>query len=90
VNYAVRPALVADYGRWSEANIGNANAIVLDGVVWSAPVFMNKIPGLGQIGGDLTNEEAADLAAVLRSGSLPPAKLIAAEPLPASEFGRSK
>ncbi|HJD96122.1 protein translocase subunit SecD [Mailhella massiliensis] len=47
-------------------------AIVLDGVVQSAPVIQQKISGgKATITGTFTTEEAQDLAVVLRSGSLP-------------------
>jgi preprotein translocase subunit SecD len=50
----------------------NQFAIVLDGVVYSAPSFLEPIPGgQAQITGDFTTEEAADLANVLKFGSLP-------------------
>lgn len=47
-------------------------AIVLDGVVQSAPVIQQKISGgKATITGSFSTEEAQDLAVVLRSGSLP-------------------
>ncbi|MBN1871894.1 MAG: protein translocase subunit SecD, partial [Candidatus Omnitrophica bacterium] len=53
----------------------NANkrlAIVLDGVVESAPVIRERIPsGRAQITGRFSVEEANDLAVVLRAGALP-------------------
>lgn len=53
-------------------NIGKRLAIVLDGVVYSAPVIRDRIPGgRGQISGNFTNQEASDLALVLRAGALP-------------------
>ncbi|SHK57473.1 protein translocase subunit SecD [Thermocrinis minervae] len=55
----------------TEKNIGKRLAIVLDGVVMSAPVIRSKISDKGQITGRFTPEEARDLALVLRSGSLP-------------------
>lgn len=53
-------------------NIGRRLAIVLDGVVKSAPVIRERIPGgKAQITGKFTMEEARELAIVLRSGALP-------------------
>jgi preprotein translocase subunit SecD len=50
----------------------NQFAIVLDGVVYSAPSFLEPIPGgQAQITGEFTTEEASDLANVLKFGSLP-------------------
>ncbi|BCO10201.1 hypothetical protein GF1_25770 [Desulfolithobacter dissulfuricans] len=56
----------------TEKNVGKRLAIVLDGVVRSAPVIREKIlGGSAQISGDFTHEEATDLAIVLRVGALP-------------------
>ncbi len=52
-------------------NVGRRLAIVLDGVIKSAPNIQDAIRSSGQITGNFTPEEARDLALVLRSGSLP-------------------
>jgi protein-export membrane protein SecD len=59
------------FGRFTEANIGNRLAIVLDNVVLSAPTIQSKISDEGRITGAGSREEAADLALNLRAGSLP-------------------
>jgi preprotein translocase subunit SecD len=60
------------FARITEANIKRKLAIVLDGTVYSAPVIQDKIPsGRAQITGRFTEEEAHDLAVVLRAGALP-------------------
>ena len=59
------------FGELSGANINQRLAIVLDQRVYSAPVIRTRILGRGQIEGRFTPQEAADLAVVLRSGSLP-------------------
>jgi preprotein translocase subunit SecD len=51
-------------------HIGDQLAIVLDDRVYSAPVIRSRIGSRGQIEGRFTSAEAADLAVVLRSGSL--------------------
>ena len=60
------------------ANVGKRFAIVLDNTVYSAPVIRERISGgSAQISGSFTEKEAADLAIVLRAGSLPaPVKII--------------
>ena len=60
------------------ANIGKRFAIVLDGNVHSAPVIRERISGgSAQISGNFSEKEAADLAIVLRAGSLPaPVKIV--------------
>ncbi|MDT8440542.1 MAG: protein translocase subunit SecD [Desulfuromonadales bacterium] len=54
------------------ANVGRRMAIVLDDTVYSAPVIRERISGgSAQISGSFTEQEATDLAIVLRAGSLP-------------------
>ena len=54
------------------ANVGKRMAIVLDDTVYSAPVIRERISGgSAQISGNFTEQEATDLAIVLRAGSLP-------------------
>jgi len=59
-------------------NVGHSIAIVLDDVVYSAPNVQNEIPnGRSSITGNFTNEEASDLANILKSGRLPaPTRII--------------
>ncbi len=53
-------------------NIGRNLAIILDGKVYSAPTIQSRIPGgHGVITGSFSDEEARDLALVLRAGALP-------------------
>lgn len=59
------------FERFTEANIGNRLAIVLDKQVLTAPSIKNKISDSGVIEGIGSHEEASDLALNLRSGSLP-------------------
>lgn len=61
-----------DFERITGENVKRRLAIVLDGVVHSAPVIQEKISGgNAQITGTFTMEEARDLAIVLRAGALP-------------------
>jgi preprotein translocase subunit SecD len=62
----------ADFDRITNENVRKKLAIVLDGVVHSAPVIEERISG-GQaiIRGNFTMDEARDLAIVLRAGALP-------------------
>ncbi|MCZ2077357.1 MAG: protein translocase subunit SecD [Bryobacterales bacterium] len=59
------------FGRFTEQNIGNRLAIVLDNQVLSAPTIQNRIEDSGRITGAASQQEAADLALNLRAGSLP-------------------
>jgi preprotein translocase subunit SecD len=62
----------------TSANVGHKLAIILDNMVYSAPVIKEAIPGGHvQITGSFTYNEAHELAIVLRSGALPaPVKII--------------
>ena len=61
----------AAFGRVTGENVGRHLAIVLDHVVQSAPRIDSRINDQGQIHGSFTQEEAANLALILRSGALP-------------------
>jgi preprotein translocase subunit SecD len=61
-----------DFDRITAENVKKRLAIVLDGVVHSAPVIQERISGGdAQITGSFAMEEAKDLAIVLRAGALP-------------------
>jgi len=55
----------------TETNRGRALAIILDGVLKSAPTIQERILGAGQITGNFTQEQVNDMLNILRSGSLP-------------------
>ncbi len=59
------------FGQITERNIGKPLAIILDGILYSAPVIRDRIPGSGIIEGNFTQDEVNDLIAVMRAGSLP-------------------
>src|SRR5467141_3968353 len=60
------------FGDITGSNVGRRLAIVLVGKIQSAPNILEKIPrGQGSITGTFTEEEAQNLAIVLRSGALP-------------------
>ncbi|MDI6853900.1 MAG: protein translocase subunit SecD [Deltaproteobacteria bacterium] len=60
------------FGRITGENVKRRLAIILDGVVKSAPTIEERIGGgSGRIHGSFTTEQAKDLAIVLRSGALP-------------------
>ena len=58
------------FGEITESNVGEMLAIILDDNVYSAPVIRSRITTQGQITGRFTPQEAANLAVVLRAGSL--------------------
>jgi preprotein translocase subunit SecD len=59
------------FGRFTETNVGKRLAIVLDGQIRSAPVIQSRIDDQGRITGASSQQDASDLALVLRAGSLP-------------------
>jgi len=72
VGFTLDRAGAVRFGRITGDNIGRQLAIVLDGKVRSAPVIETKIPGgEGRITGLDDDEEAKDVAIVLRAGALP-------------------
>jgi len=60
------------FGDITEQNVGRHLAIILDGVLQSAPRINERIPGgRAVITGQFSVDEARDLAIVLRAGALP-------------------
>lgn len=60
-----------EFGKVTEENIGRSMAILVDGVVVSAPNIESRITTSGRITGNFSGEQAYDLAIALSSGSLP-------------------
>jgi SecD/SecF fusion protein len=64
-------------------------AIVLDNFVYTAPTVQGEIPnGNSQITGNFTNDEAKDLANVLKAGSLPAPTRIVEEAIVGPSLGK--
>jgi preprotein translocase subunit SecD len=61
-----------DFSRITSENVGRQLAIVLDGVVYSAPIIRSAITGgHASITGGFSTEEARRLKVVLKAGALP-------------------
>jgi SecD/SecF fusion protein len=72
VNMEMNSEGATEWSRITGANIGKRIAIMMDGVVFSAPVVQNRIPGgRSQITGMESLEEAKLLEIVLKAGALP-------------------
>ena len=70
-------------------NINKRLAIVLDGIVQSAPTIVTRIPqGKAMITGRFTAEQARDLAIILRAGALPAPLRIVEERTVGPSLGR--
>ncbi|MCC6669743.1 MAG: hypothetical protein IT458_01695, partial [Planctomycetes bacterium] len=70
VDYVIKGEVMDAYADLSEEYIGKQSAIILNGIVKSAPVYRSRIPGRGQISGGFTTAEADELVKVLKTGSL--------------------
>ena len=71
IGFSLTPEGAPKFAALTGANVNRQLAIVLDNKVVSAPVINNRIDGDGVIEGSFTQQQAADLALILRSGSLP-------------------
>jgi protein-export membrane protein SecD len=89
VNFRLNRQGAIIFARFTGENIGRRIAIVLDERVRSAPAVQGKIPsGEGRITGMGTDDEAADLAIVLRAGALPAPVSIVEERTVGPSLGR--
>jgi preprotein translocase subunit SecD len=71
VSFSLNNEGAAKFGAFTGANINRQLAIVLDNRINTAPNINSRIDNEGIIQGSFTQQEAADLALVLRSGALP-------------------
>jgi preprotein translocase subunit SecD len=71
IGFSLTPEGAPKFGNLTGNNINRQLAIVLDNKVVSAPRINSRIDGEGVIEGSFTQQQAADLSLVLRSGSLP-------------------
>ncbi len=78
VSFKFKPEAAGTFATLTGANVGRNMAIILDRVVYSAPVIKGRISGgSGIIEGQFTPEDAKGLAIVLRAGALPaPVRII--------------
>ena len=71
IGFSLTPEGTPKFSALTGNNINRQLAIVLDNKVVSAPNINSQIDGEGVIEGSFTQQQAADLSLVLRSGSLP-------------------
>lgn len=80
IQFELTPEGGAVFGPFTGSRIGEPMAIVLDGVVLSAPIIQAQLDTGGVITGQFSEEEAKTLAVQLRSGALPiPLTVISSE-----------
>ena len=70
-DFTLRQEAKDRFGRFTEANKGRRLAIVLDHRIYSAPVIESRIEDSGRITGATSQQDASDLALVLKAGALP-------------------
>ncbi len=89
VSMQMNPEGARAWRKLTGANIKNRIAIVLDGLVYSAPVVNDEIGGgNSQISGNFTIEEAQDLANILKAGKLPAPTRIVEEAVVGPSLGK--
>ena len=89
VSMTMNSAGARDWKRITGENIGKCIAIVLDDLVYSAPVVNTEIAGgRSEITGDFTLDEAKDLANILKSGKLPAPVNIVSEAVVGPSLGQ--
>jgi preprotein translocase subunit SecD len=71
VSFSLNREGARKFGEVTSQNIGRSLAVLLDGRVETAPTIEGRISDEGQISGTFTQQEAADLGLILRSGALP-------------------
>ncbi len=71
VDFTVKTDGAQRFGRYTEANVGNSMAVVLDNKIHTVATIESRITDQGRITGRYTPERARDLALVLKAGALP-------------------
>ncbi|HKQ85324.1 MAG TPA: protein translocase subunit SecD [Candidatus Acidoferrales bacterium] len=71
VSFVLSNVGASRFGPATAENVGKYLAIVLDGKVQLAAVIEERMDNSGQIEGNFSQQDAQDLAVVLRSGALP-------------------
>jgi preprotein translocase subunit SecD len=70
-NFTLTQDSASRFGRFTEANINNRLAVILDNQIVNVATIQSRIDDSGRITGLSGEQEASDLALVLRAGSLP-------------------
>lgn len=71
VDFTIKADGAQRFGRYTEANVGNSMAVVLDNKIYTVAVIQSRITDQGRITGRFSQERARDLALVLKAGALP-------------------
>ncbi len=71
VDFSIKSEGAQRFGSYTEANVGNSMAVVLDNKIETVAVIQSRITDQGRITGRFSLDRARNLALVLRSGALP-------------------
>jgi preprotein translocase subunit SecD len=71
VGFTLKADGATRFGRYTETNIHNFMAVVMDNKIYTVAEIQSKITDSGRITGRFGQQRAQDLALVLRSGALP-------------------
>jgi preprotein translocase subunit SecD len=71
INFSLNAVATDRFSQATQRNIGRQLAIVLDGVVYSAPTIQSRLGSDNRITGRFTTQEADELAKILKAGALP-------------------
>ncbi|MEO8501594.1 MAG: protein translocase subunit SecD, partial [Vicinamibacteria bacterium] len=71
IQFSLTPTGAQKFGLATGNNVGRRLAVILDGTVESAPVINSRITDQGVIQGTFSQQQADELAKVLRAGALP-------------------
>ena len=71
VDFSIKSEGAQRFGRYTEANVGNSMAVVLDNKIETVAVIQSRITDQGRITGRFSLDRARNLALVLRAGALP-------------------
>jgi preprotein translocase subunit SecD len=70
ISFELTPEGSDIFGAYTESHVGEPLAIVLDGVVLSAPTIQSRLDSGGIISGNFTEDEAQQLGIQIQSGAL--------------------
>ena len=71
VGFTIKSDGAQRFGRYTEANVNNMMAVVLDNKIYTVATIQSRITDSGRITGRFSQQRANDLALVLRAGALP-------------------
>jgi tRNA A-37 threonylcarbamoyl transferase component Bud32 len=77
--FSMKDAAVANFGSFTQSNVGNYLTVTLDRKVIESAVIQSAITGQGEITGNFTQQQATAIASVFKYPSLPVTLHIASE-----------